>query len=253
MPNFLLIDISNSFTKLAWSNGAEIFRVRRIPTPELTAAKVREILWNGKSQGKGCVVVVCSVVPERTEAIRQSVTGPLLEVGSKIDLGIGIEYPHPAQIGADRLANSVACVALYGAPAVVVDFGTAVTFDVISKKKAYLGGIIAPGLAAMTGYLNEKTALLPHIRLEEPSSVIGKSTRQAMLAGAVIGYRGLVQEIVRAIQKDGAAGKKPFLVATGGHAALIGGSVPIFDAIDPLLTLQGLRLLGVRHFSDRTF
>ena len=248
MPRHILIDISNSFTKIARTDGERIAGLRRVPTPELDCARIKEVLAGGPEVLDG---VVSSVVPERIACVRQVFAGlPLLEVSASVDLGIGIRYPHPSQIGADRLANAVAAAHLHGKPCVVVDFGTAVTFDVISAGGDYIGGVIAPGLNAMTSYLHEKTALLPKVRLEEPARAVGRSTREAMLAGAVYGYRGLIRGILGEIRREAFGGKKPLLVATGGDAELIGGGLGLFDCIDPLLTLHGLRLLALRHFGS---
>ena len=124
----------------------------------------------------------------------------MLELTPKTLRGVGIDYPKPDTIGPDRLANAVAARHRFGAPVVVVDFGTAVTFDVVNRAGNYAGGIIAPGLAAMTDYLHEKTALLPRIKIREIKTSIGKSTEQAMLVGAVHGYRGLVRELIARIE-----------------------------------------------------
>jgi type III pantothenate kinase len=124
----------------------------------------------------------------------------------------------------------------------VVDFGTAVTFDVIDSAGNYVGGIIAPGLAAMTDYLHEKTALLPRIKIREISSAIGKSTEQAMLVGAVHGYRGLVRELIMELKRELNVRKLP-VIATGGYAKLIAAKLPEITAVDPALTLEGLRLI----------
>jgi type III pantothenate kinase len=134
----------------------------------------------------------------------------------------------------------------HGAPAIVIDFGTAVTFDVISAAPAYCGGVIAPGLGAMSGYLTRKTALLPEVELVEPPSAIGKSTVHAMQVGAVIGYRGLVKEIIARI-RDELPGE-PKIIATGGDAALIAHGVAEIETVDPDLTLDGLRQVAVRVF-----
>jgi type III pantothenate kinase len=123
-----------------------------------------------------------------------------------------------------------------------VDFGTAVTFDVVDSAGDYVGGIIAPGLAAMTDYLHEKTALLPRICIREVRSVIGKSTEHGMLIGAVRGYRGLVLELIRELKRELKAQRLP-VVATGGYAELIGSKLSAITAVDPLLTLEGLRLV----------
>ena len=123
-----------------------------------------------------------------------------------------------------------------------MDFGTAVTFDVVDKSGDYVGGIIAPGLAAMTDYLHEKTALLPKIRIRETSAVIGKNTEQAMLIGAVHGYRGLIRELASELKRELKSRSLP-VVATGGYAKLMAAKLPEITAVVPLLTLEGLRLL----------
>jgi type III pantothenate kinase len=162
--------------------------------------------------------------------------------------GVGINYPAPQTIGPDRLANAVAVRAHFGAPAVVVDFGTAVTFDVVDRKGNYAGGIIAPGLAVMTDYLHEKTALLPRIQMREVAAVVGKNTAQAMLIGAVHGYRGLIRQLVAELKGVLRCRRLP-VVATGGYGKLIAAKLPEITAVEPLLTLEGLRL--VWHAHDR--
>ena len=123
----------------------------------------------------------------------------------------------------------------------IVDFGTAVTFDVVNARGNYVGGVIAPGLAAMTDYLHEKTALLPRIQIREIKTVIGKSTEQAMLIGAVHGYRGLVRELIAELKRELRVTQLP-VVATGGDAKLIAARLPEISAVEPNLTLEGLRL-----------
>ena len=149
--------------------------------------------------------------------------------------------PSRATIGPDRLANAVAARQRFGAPVVVVDFGTAVTFDVVNRAGNYIGGIIAPGLAAMTDYLHEKTALLPRIRIRETKMVVGKSTEQAMLVGAVHGYRGLVRGLIAGLKRELKARNLP-VIATGGCAKLIASKIPEIYTVEPRLTLEGLRL-----------
>jgi type III pantothenate kinase len=162
---------------------------------------------------------------------------------------VGIDYPMPQRIGADRLANAAGAVVFHGSPCVVVDFGTAVTFDIISPEGYYIGGVIGPGLEAMTDYLHQRTALLPKISLIEPPGPIGKSTRHAMLAGAVYGYRGLVREILMEIRK--ALGiRRLKVVATGGYADLIAAGVKEIAAVHENLTLEGARLIGCTNSSN---
>lgn len=241
---FVLVDISNSFTKVSFSSRSRLGRVDRLPTPELTEKNLR-ILLDGRSARHA---VAASVVPAKNRVLQAVLPDPICWVGPRIPLGIGISYPHPETIGADRLANAVAAVSLHGAPAIVVDFGTAVTFDVISTDASYLGGVIAPGLNAMTEYLHRHTALLPMVTLREPRHAIGKSTREAMLSGAVHGYRGLIGEIVRQITREMPGRKKPLLIATGGDARVIAGRTELFSVVSPRLTLEGLRLIGCRNF-----
>jgi type III pantothenate kinase len=142
------------------------------------------------------------------------------------------------------LANAAAVTALYGCPAIVVDFGTAVTFDIVSAQRKYIGGVIAPGLESMTNFLYQRTALLPRLSLKEPRSVVGRSTMEAMRAGAVIGYRGLVREIISRIKSERFSGSKAWVVATGGYAGLIAARLKEIDAVHPNLTLEGLRIVA---------
>ena len=237
---FLLIDNSNSFTKFALSSRERLGPVRRLRTAALDGGTLQRVIRGWRFER----VVLCSVVPEKGALIRRALRKfPLHAVGHRSRLGVGIDYPQPQRIGADRLANAAGAVAFYGAPCVVVDFGTAVTFDILSPEKKYIGGVIAPGLEAMTDYLHQRTALLPKISLLEPPGPIGKSTRHAMLAGAVYGYRGLVREIIGEIRK--ALGiRRLKVVATGGYADLIASGVKEISAVHENLTLEGLRLIG---------
>ncbi len=239
--DYLLIDISNSFTKIALSTRRRISRPIRIATPSLTSKKLRSFL-RGKQISR---VIVCSVVPAKNAAIRGGVGKTrILWLGPQVELGVKIDYPSPKSIGADRLANAAAVARLYGYPAIVVDFGTAVTFDIISERGAYIGGVIAPGLEAMTNFLYQRTALLPRLSLREPRSAVGRSTRDAMISGAVFGYRGLVCEIIAQIKSERFRRKKVKVVATGGYAQLIAARVPLIESVHPNLTLEGLRLVA---------
>ena len=242
---FVLVDISNSFTKIAFSSRTRLGRSFRLPTDELTAAALGKLLQGRQARH----TVAASVVPPRNIAITKALPGPVCWVNHRIPLGVGIDYPKPETIGADRLANAAAAVALYGSPAIVVDFGTAVTFDVISPAGTYVGGVIAPGLDAMTDYLHRRTALLPRVSLREPRQAIGRSTAEAMRSGAIYGYRGLVSEIVRHLLKEiPSKSRKPHIIATGGDATLIAGSTDLFSSVSPSLTLEGLRLIGCLNF-----
>jgi type III pantothenate kinase len=243
---FVLVDISNSFTKLALSSRRRVGRVSRLFTKQLTENSLREMMRGRTARYS----VVASVVPSRNAKVARVLPEPICWVSHKIALGVGIDYPKPETIGADRLANATAAVALYGSPAVVVDFGTAVTFDVISRAGNYVGGVIAPGLNAMTDYLHRRTALLPRVKLREPRHAVGRSTAEAMRSGAVHGYRGLVAEILQQILKEIGSMSSTHLIATGGDAKLIAGRSSLFSTISPTLTLEGLRLIGCRNFPE---
>lgn len=241
---FLLIDNSNSFTKLALASPRALGPIRKLRTSTLDADSLARALRGWRFRA----VVMCSVVPEKGAFLaEQLATHPVLSISAKTRLGIGIDYPRPQTIGADRLANAVSAAHFFGVPAVVVDFGTAVTFDIVSREKNYVGGVIAPGLEAMTDYLHQRTALLPKISLLEPPGPIGKSTKHAMLAGAVYGYRGLVREILAQIRRELSADKDLRIIATGGYADLIAAGLPEIANVQPHLTLEGLRLIGLRN------
>jgi len=240
---YLLIDISNSMTKIAPADaeglGAEPLTV---PTAELDLELLRALPWEAPEGG--FEVVLSSVVPERDATVGLAFgDAKVLKISPELELGVRIDYPEPQSIGADRLANAAAAVFFYGAPVLVVDFGTALTFDIIDSSSAYVGGVIAPGLAAMTDYMYDHTALLPRIDLAEPAAAIGKSTEAAMRAGAVIGYRGLVKEILGAIAAE-LGGEPPPVVATGGYAKLISEGIPEINIVHQNLTLEGLRIIA---------
>ena len=242
--DYLLVDISNSFTKLAFATRHKIGKPIRRPTDELTGPVLRRILRGRSAE----TVVVSSVVPRKDRVVaRAAGSSRLLFLGPGLDLGIGIDYPAPRTIGADRLANAAAVAHLYGCPAIVVDFGTAVTFDVVSAGGNYVGGVIAPGLEAMTSFLYDRTALLPKLSLREPVGAIGKTTREAMMSGAVFGYRGLVREILARVARECFPRRQPRVIATGGYAQLIARKLPEIEAVHPNLTLQGLRIVANRN------
>jgi pantothenate kinase, type III len=238
---YLLVDISNSYAKFAFASATRVFAPTRIATGRLSSRVVSRLL--GKR--KVAKVVVSSVVPAKDSAILKAAgKTKVIWLNWKLKMGVEIDYPKPQSIGADRLANAAAVTALYGCPAIVVDFGTAVTFDIVSERRAYVGGVIAPGLEAMTNFLYQRTALLPKLSLKEPRRAIGKSTIQAMLSGAVFGYRGLVREILSQIRGEQFPRKKVYIVATGGYARLIARRLPEIGVVHANLTLEGLRIVA---------
>jgi len=250
----LLFDIGNTHTHVGLADRRRVRDQVNLPTAAWfeggAARRVGRFLKGVEIEG----AALCSVVPLATPRVRRMTRKhwglDCLELTAKTVSGIGIDYPRPATIGPDRLANAVAVSRHFGAPSVVVDFGTAVTFDVVDGRNNYVGGIIAPGLAAMTDYLHERTALLPRIRIREVRAVIGKNTKEAMLIGAVRGYRGLIRELIRELKAAMRVKHLP-VVATGGYARLIAARVPEIAAVRPLLTLEGLRLTWESHALPR--
>ena len=242
----LLFDIGNTHTHIGLADGRRVVKQADIPTLTWFGGSATALVkkFTGGVKIKGAAL--CSVVPRATPRAKRALIKHWkvtpLELTAKTIKGVGVDYPKPGSIGPDRLANAVAARQRYGAPVVVVDFGTAVTFDVVNGRGNYVGGIIAPGLAAMTDYLHEKTALLPKINIREIKSVVGKSTEEAMLIGAVAGYRGLVRELIRSLKQELRVKRLP-VVATGGYAKLIAAKLPEISAVAPDLTLEGLRLV----------
>lgn len=236
--DYLLIDVGNGRTKLGLATALAILDRRDLPTHGVTVDSVQKALagWQFRH------AVLCSVVPMVIPVYQAALPG-LQVLRHDSAMGIGVRYPRPETIGADRLANAVALSHLYGAPGIVIDFGTAVTFDIVSADRHYIGGVIAPGLRLMTDYLHERTALLPKVELEEPTTAIGQSTAGAIQAGAAIGYRGMIRGILEALKKELGGGPIQ-VVATGGDAGWIIAGMGEDIPVDADLTLHGLRLVG---------
>jgi type III pantothenate kinase len=251
----LLFDIGNTNTHLGLANSKGVAKHADIPTRSWFNGTAANLVFKFAKRARLEGAALCSVVPRATPHTHRVVAGlwdlACLELTPKTLRGVGIDYPKPNTIGPDRLANAVAVRHHYGAPAVVIDFGTAVTFDVVDRLGDYIGGIIAPGITAMSDYLHEHTALLPRIKIREIKTSIGKSTEHAMLIGAVHGYRGLIRELLMELKRQLGTRRLP-VVATGGYAALMAAKLPEITAVDPLLTLEGLRLVWQAHKSTRS-
>jgi len=241
---FLLINNNNTRTKFALADRGGLLEHTSLMSRDLDAAAIEEVLagWDYEE------VVLASVVPVNVPVLVKLQAGrPLVQVNQETQLGIEIDFPDPTTVGADRLANAAA-VAETGSEegVVVVDFGTAVTFDIVDARPAYIGGVIAPGLDAMRHYLHQKTALLPEIDLERPDSAIGRSTVHAMQSGAFHGYRGLTREILAQVIAEMDCHTK--VIATGGYAALIADGLPEIESVEPYLTMQGLLRIAKLNF-----
>lgn len=185
--------------------------------------------------------VVPPLVPVLTEMSKKYFSCEPLVVGPGIKTGISILYKNPAEVGADRIVNSVAAYEKYGGPLIIVDFGTATTFDAVSKKGEYLGGAIFPGVQISMEALFKNTAKLPRVDLVAPERVIGKSTVESIQSGAVNGFVGMIKNIVEKMQAE--IGQKTQVIATGGVSEVIAAKTDVIDTLDPLLTLDGLRII----------
>ncbi len=249
----ILIDIGNTSTHVALGRGGRFLFTKRIPSSATQSQTIRRLLkiYAGKKSGIGGAVL-CSVVPRLNriwlDELRKVVRGKILLVNHKLNLGVKVDYPCPATIGADRLANASAAAEKYGVPVVVADFGTALTFDIVSSAGKYVGGIIAPGPSLFADYLADKTALLPRLTLpairrsmlaQGKLPVVGKDTRRAMLIGLRLGYLGMVKEIFSRLRREKGL-ENARLCATGGYAGMILAKSGLGISIDPFLTLRGL-------------
>ena len=197
-------------------------------------------------------VIISSVVPNLTDVFRTMCEryfgiAPLV-VGGGLKTGMSIRYDNPKEIGADRIVNAVAAIEQYGAPLVILDFGTATTFCVVNEKKEYLGGAIAPGIGISLNALVEKTAQLPKVEMVVPEKVIGKTTVNAIQSGLLYGYCGLVDGMVRRIVAElGCAQEDVTVVATGGLAEVIQTHSETIQQVDQMLTLKGLLTIYNRN------
>lgn len=238
----VVIDIGNTSVAIArWQNG-KVTRTAHIDggirrEPELCEQAVLRAAKGGVNG-----VCIASVVPQvnarwRTLCSRVLGCKPLF-VSASVPMPVTIDYPVPETIGADRLADAVGAVVRYGAPALVADFGTALTFDVITSDVTYVGGVITPGIPLMTDYLHEKTAQLPKVALKGSSCKVGRSTEEAIRIGARVGYRGMIREIATHLSHT--LGENFRLISTGGYAKWVLEGCDMDFTIDQDLTLFGV-------------
>lgn len=250
----LVIDAGNSNFKFGVFRGVDLVAHWRLLTdPTRTAegygAELRNLFELGAIDPKEIEgVAIASVVPPLNEALTLMVQEcfgltPLF-VDHTSDTGLKILYDSPSQLGADRIVDAVAAVAKYGAPCIVVDFGTATTFNAVNAAREYVGGVIAPGVMISAEALFSRTAKLPRVEIKEPEKVIATSTVGAIQSGLYYGYVGLVDRVLEKMIAE--MGSTPHIVATGGMAGPIADASSFIENVDPTLTLDGLRLVYAR-------
>ncbi|BCV20102.1 type III pantothenate kinase [Moorella sp. Hama-1] len=251
----LAIDVGNTNIVLGIFAGRELQCQWRVASDRQKTADEYGLILRQLAHYQGInmqdlkAVALASVVPTLTQVLAEMITNQLgcqpFIIGPGVKTGMPIRFDNPREVGADRIVNGVAVYELYGGPAIVVDFGTATTFDAISNRGEYLGGAIAPGIGIATDALFARAAKLPRVELVCPPRVIGKNTIACMQAGIMYGFIGQVEGIITRMQAE--LGGGAVVVATGGLAGLIGPEVSCIDKVDPILTLEGLRIVYERN------
>lgn len=258
----LAVDIGNSNIKLGIWDGTTWLQQWRLRTDqEVTIDEyvimLKALLRESHLAGTIDQVVIASGVPPLTtifEAVSKQFSGrKAIRVDANLDLGIGVCTDNPAEVGADRIANSVAAHFLYRGPSIVIDMGTATTFDVVTAAGEFLGGVIVPGLKLAADALTGRAAQLREVALEAPSQVLGRNTIHAIQSGLIYGYVSLVEGIVSRLLQEhpdyvvAQSSPKVQIIGTGGLINFIAPYTTVIDCIDPWLTLHGLRLIGDRE------
>ena len=248
--NLICVDLGNTTVHCGSFIGNEFLAERTLATepvfrePQALHKLIEEIAPPDKGPWDASF---CSVVPKanaQLEEVLSSCVETVFQLTSATCEGLTISYPNPTEVGADRLANAIAAQTHHGTPAIVIDLGTATTFDLVGSKSGYEGGIIAPGLALMTEYLAERTALLPKIDhdLSIPESFVGQSTQEAIRLGCSLGFPSMIQGILEGMLREVATreGTEPTVIVTGGTARKLIRALEVSWPVDSLLTLRGL-------------
>ncbi len=242
----LAVDVGNTQTALGLYAGAELTDHWRLATERSTTADELGVVLNGLLDLDGvdgiCLASTVPVLVREWEILASKwAQAPLLVVGPGVKTGIPIRYDDPREVGPDRIVNSVAAKERYGAPVIVVDFGTSTNFDVVSPEGEYVGGVLAPGIEISMDALFARAARLVKVDYAAPPTVIGKTTVGGLQSGLVYGFAGQVDGIVGRIREE--LGAEAPVVATGGLADLVAPHSRTIETVDPFLTLDGLRLV----------
>lgn len=243
-------DIGNTSITIGIFAGRRLLRRRAIPVSALNAVSIRKILGG---RDRNAPVFVSSVAPKTTARLRTLLRGqkmgPFFVLGGRIKPPVRNLARVPGEVGIDRLVNAVAVHRLYGKDAIVVDFGTAITFDVVSGRGAYLGGVIAPGIELTLNALFEKTALLPKVRLKPPARILGRSTEECIRSGCSFGLGALCDGLIAGLRLERPGTR--LVLATGGYAGYMARYSRLIGKIDPALTLKGIQLTAESYLGTQ--
>ena len=242
------VDIGNSDTVVGMFRGAKLLGFWRLTSGRMTADEVQLRIESLARRVAGRTprgAVLCSVVPALTqpwaEALERWSGRPPLEVGAATAKSLPIRYHDPSAVGADRIANAIAARDLHGTPAIVVDLGTATTFDCVSRSGEYLGGAIAPGVGTSSEELFRRAARIPRVDLRRPLRALGRTTEESLRAGVLWGAAGQVDALVRRLARE--IKGRPQVIATGGWAGIVAPECSTVKVVDEALTLKGMRIL----------
>jgi type III pantothenate kinase len=249
----LAVDVGNTRTDIGVFDGDKLYHSTISTHSERTRDEycvfLREIFNLHKFKKHIAGAIISSVVPQAThdmlEAINILFNVDVVQVEPGIKTGITIKYDNPREVGADRIVNAVAAYSEFKTNLIIIDYGTAITFDVVSSKGEYIGGAISPGISIASEALSEKTAKLPKVPLDIPPSIIGKNTITSIQSGLTYGYISMIEGMIKRIKKE--INNKTIVIASGGQARFFHRHIPSIDYLRPHLTLYGLKILYERN------